>query len=93
MPPDPLDGSRLRREIVPHNFNALAPPLAVQNRVQLREKLLRTYEELVANMRSYESLSTTMRTLYVKELRILEKTMETHEAQGDLGHISKVNQT
>ena len=66
---------------------------AVQNRVQLREKLLRTYEKLAANMRNYESLSTTMRTLYVKELRILEKTMETHDAQDDLGNISKVNET
>ena len=59
----------------------------VQNRVQLREKLLRTYEKLVANMRNYESLSTTMRTLYVKELRILEKIIKTHDAQGDLGNV------
>ena len=65
---------------------------ALQNRVQLREKLF--YEKLVANMRNYESfISTTMRTLYVKELRILEKIIETHDAQGDLGNISKVNET
>ena len=67
---------------------------AVQNRVQLREKLLRIYEKLVANMRNYKSfISTTMRTLYVKELRILEKIIETHDALGDLGNISKVNET
>ena len=34
-----------------------------------------------------------MRTLYVKELRILEKIIETHDAQGDLGNVSKVNET
>ena len=66
---------------------------AVQNHVQLREKLLRIYEKLVTNMRSYKSLFTTMRTLYVKELRILEKIMETHDAQGDLGNTSQVNET
>ena len=38
-------------------------------------------------------ISTTIRTLYVKELRILEKIIETHDAQGDLGNISKVNET
>ena len=67
---------------------------AVQNRVQLRQTLLRIYEKLVANMRNYKSfISTTMRTLYVKELHILEKIIETHDAQGDLGNISKVNET
>ena len=34
-----------------------------------------------------------MRTLYVRELCILEKIVETHDAQGDLGNISKVNET
>ena len=38
-------------------------------------------------------ISTAIRTLYVKELRILEKIIETHDAQGDLGNISKVNET
>ena len=38
-------------------------------------------------------ISTTIRTLYVKELRILEKIIETYDAQGDLGNISKVNET
>ena len=38
-------------------------------------------------------ISTTIRTLYVKELRILEKIIETHDAQDDLGNISKVNET
>ena len=66
---------------------------AVQNHIQLREKLLRIYEKLVTNMRNYKSLFTMMRTLYVKELRILEKIIETHDAQGDLGNISKVNET
>ena len=66
---------------------------AVQNRVQLREKLLRICEKLVANMRNYESfISTTMKTLCVKELRILKRIIETHDAQGELGNISKVNE-
>ena len=34
-------------------------------------------------------ISTTIRTLYVKELRILEKIIETHDAQGDLGNIQR----
>ena len=38
-------------------------------------------------------ISKTTRTLYVKELCILEKIVETHDAQGDLGNISKVNET
>ena len=34
---------------------------AVHNRVHLREKLLRIYEKLVANMRNYESFISTIR--------------------------------
>ena len=34
-----------------------------------------------------------MKTLYVKELRILEKIIETHDVQGNLGNISKVDET
>ena len=34
-----------------------------------------------------------LKALYVKELCILKKIIETHDAQGDLGNISKVNET
>ena len=39
-PRTPLDSSRLRNEIVPPNFNALAPPLATRNKMSTQLALL-----------------------------------------------------
>ncbi len=66
----------------------------VQNRVQLREKLMRTYEKLLTPMSNYENLSKTIQTLYEKQLHLCETLMCIDERSGDLGNIkSKVNET
>ena len=68
--------------------------VTVQNRVQLREKLLRTYEKLLALMSNYENLSKTIKTVYEKQLRLCETLVYIGETSGDLRHIkSKVNKT
>ena len=60
----------------------------VQNRVQLREKLSRTYQESIKN------LSETSVTLYDKQLATCATLVCVHESQGDFGNIkSKVNET
>ena len=44
----------------------------VQNRVQLRKKLMRTYEKLLRLMSNYENLSETMKALYAKQMCLCE---------------------
>ncbi len=66
----------------------------VQNRVQLREKLMRTYEKLLTLMSNYENLSKTIKTLYEKQLHLCETLRSIDENSDDLGNIkSKVNET
>ncbi len=66
----------------------------VQNRVQLREKLMRTYEKLLTLMSNYENLSETMKALYAKQMCFCETLVCVYEIAGDLGNImSKVNET
>ena len=66
----------------------------VQNRVQLRDKLLRTYEKLLELMSNYENLSETIKALYEKQLRLCETGLCIFETAGDLGNnMAKVNET
>ena len=61
----------------------------MQNRVQLREKLLRIYEKLVANMRNYESFNYIYKdeNFICERITLIRKIIETRDAQGDLGNI------
>ncbi len=66
----------------------------MQNRDQLRDKLLRTYERLLALMSNYENLSQSIKTLYEKQLRLCETLLCIQQTAGDLGNItSKVKKT
>ena len=66
----------------------------VQNRVQLREKLLRTYGKLLALMSNYENLPRTIKTLYEKQLCLCEMLLCVDKTAGDLGNMmSRVNET
>ena len=67
----------------------------VQNRVQFKVNLTRTYEKLLAIMNKYANLCETMKAFYVKELiRILcETSFEDEDSERDLGNESKVNRT
>ena len=69
--------------------------LWVQNRVQLREKLSRSYEKLLERLRNYENLSETVKALcYVRELRLFsEMHVDVSDTEDDLGNKSKVNMT
>ena len=66
----------------------------MQNRDQLRDKLLRTYERLLALMSNYENLSQSIKTLYEKQLCLCETLLCIQQTAGDLGNIkSKVKKT
>jgi hypothetical protein len=68
----------------------------LQNRVQLREKLSRTYQESIENLlETIENLSETSVTLYDRQLPKCATLACScmHESQGDLGNKSKVNET
>ena len=60
----------------------------VQNRVQFKVNLTRTYEKLLAIMNKYVNLCETMKAFYVKELiRILcETNFEDDDSERDLGY-------
>ena len=63
----------------------------MQNRVQFKENLTRSYENLYAIMNKYVNLSETMKAFYVKELiRIL---CDNADSECDLGNESNVNRT
>ena len=64
----------------------------VQNRVQLRENLSRTYEKLLSLMTNHVNLSQTMRSVYLKVLRIYETNVDVDDIRGDLGNKSKVHE-
>ena len=71
----------------------------VQNRVQLREnlsrtyeKLSRTYEKLLSLMTNHVNLSQTMISVYLKVLRIYETNVDVDDILGDLGNKSKVDE-
>ena len=67
----------------------------MQNRVQLREKLSRSYEKLLELMSNYENLSETVKALcYVRELRLCsEMHVDVSDTEDDLSNKSKVNTT
>ncbi len=66
----------------------------VQNRVQLREKFMRTYDKLLTLMSNYENLSETMKALYAKQMCLYETLVCACEIACDLGNImSKVDET
>ena len=67
---------------------------AVQNRVQFRAKLSRTYEKLLELMSNYENLSETVKALhFVNELHSFENQIDSSDSESDLGNKSKVNRT
>ena len=67
---------------------------AVQNRVQFKAKLSRSYEKLLELMSNYENLSETMKALhFVNELLICKNCVEICGTDRDLGNKSKVNRT
>ena len=67
---------------------------AVQNRVQFRAKLSRTYEKLLELMSNYENLSETVKALhFVNELHSCKNQIDSSDSEGDLGNKSKVNRT
>ena len=67
---------------------------AVQNRVQFRAKLSRSYEKLLELMSNYENLSESMKVLhFVNELLICKNCVDICGADRDLGNKSKVNKT
>ena len=67
---------------------------AVQNRVQFREKLSRSYEKLLELMSNYENLSETMKVLhFVNELLVCKNYVDMCGTDRDLGNKSKVNRT
>ena len=66
----------------------------VQNRVQLREKFMRTYDKLLTLMSNYENLLETMKALYAKQMCLYETLVCACEIACDLGNImSKVDET